>query len=721
MINHELIKESVAVAEQLYKNDVKAFLYIPKYICELEKVLMDNGAALNDNFFKEGIEHAISSLWNNYNAQSVIGLADAINAYIIPLLKEERESFYISDTYKKKHLVNIDNFEKNKKSIPQFMHEYYDGFLNINVHDLDNDEKIYIDEEGNMAVNENGEIVYLNSSVDPERACELWIGTIQEIKYFNTVIICGMSNCEYIRSVLKKIPDKTPVIVYEPERKIFEYNFIYTDMSDLLSKENCYFVVEDINLKHIKIYIDSFISFVNIDKVLIYSLPGYDVLYYDKIKKFEKLCKSYLTEIKINNNSIIRMCSQATENIIKNMRFLVGGTDILRVKNKIQKYDVENIPAIVVAAGPSLDKNLKYLRDAKGKAFILAVDSAIRMMLQYDIMPDAIVTLDPDKPRVLFESNIINDVPFFYSVHATYDAIKNNRNRLVLYNNSRYLFNVLKRDGKESGVLETGGSVACSAFSIARYLGFKNIIVIGQDLAFTDNKKHASVVYDEAPVSEAEKEKYTMIEGADGSELLTYINLKAYRDWYEDRILQDDELHMINATEGGALIHGAEHMRLEDAIKQYCKKNFNFEIVIENVELIYGKDEIDKIKEIYNNSIKNCSKIKQYLNTCKEEYVKMGMDRSESSNINSYNIIKRSLNDVYSYDETDLIDNFTRKTQNIESVGIYEIEEDEDIWKDTSKRGINIIDSFLKGADEVIELFKKGLENISLYEKDINV
>ena len=700
----EILDITKEIRDLLYQNDVEGYKKIPQYAQIIYSYIENK--SIHDNI--------IYQLQQNFKAQSVIGLADVL-VNIEKIIDNSTEDIneYMKASYVKHHSVDIENFEKNKSSILKKEVQIYNDFLSINNHCLDNDEDIIIDGSGNIGVNTKNGIVYLNSTVMCKNACDIWAKTLPKIEYYNTVIICGMSNMEYIRTVLSNVSDKTPIIVYEPDKKIFEYNYIYTDISDLLEQKNCFFIVDDINMKNLKVYINSFIGYVNFNNIMIYTLPGYDVLYFDKIKQFEQMCRSYLTDIKINNNSVVRWKDIATSNIIKNIQFLKNGVDIKKLKQKLATQNFDGIPAIIVAAGPSLDKNIKYLKEAKGKAMILAVDSAIRMMLKNNIMPDAFVTLDSDKERVLFENDMINNIPFFYSVHATYDAICNNRKARILYNNSGYMSDILKKFGIENDFIDSGGSVANSAFSVARYLGFKNIILIGQDLAFTNNKKHASVVYDEKPISEDEKNQYTTIEGIDGSQMLTYINFKVYRDWYEDCILQDEKLHVINATEGGALIHGAENMRFIYAIKKYCNEEFDFNKIISDKTLIYSFDNSDNIDNIYIQGVEKCDKIKEIYQECFDEYEKMGKNIDENSNKICYEKIKSLLDTVSKYSENSLIDNYAREVETNEAVGIYELSDKDDIWKDTAKRGMSVVKAYINGADEVKKLFEN--------EKDINV
>ena len=148
--------------------------------------------------------------------------------------------------------------------------------------------------------------------------------------------------------------------------------------------------------------------------------------------------------------------------------------------------------------------------------------------------------------------------------------------------------------GKNVEGMQTGGSVANNAFYLAEFLGFRNIILVGQDLAFTDNKIHASNVYRELSIEEDTENEYTYVDGQDGSKMLTYVNFRLYKEWFEHRIKDNSDINVINATQGGAKIYGAVHMSLEDAVKKYCVYDFNHEI-IEEVPYLFSDQQLDEV------------------------------------------------------------------------------------------------------------------------------
>lgn len=206
----EILDITKEIRDLLYQNDVEGYKKIPQYAQIIYSYIENK--SIRDNI--------IYQLQQNFKAQSVIGLADVlVNIEKIIDNSTEYINEYMKASYVKHHSVDIENFEKNKGSILKKEVQIYNDFLSINTHCLDNDEDIIIDGSGNIGVNTKNGIVYLNSTVMCKNACDIWAKTLPKIEYYNTVIICGMSNMEYIRTVLSNVSDKTPIIVYEPDEK----------------------------------------------------------------------------------------------------------------------------------------------------------------------------------------------------------------------------------------------------------------------------------------------------------------------------------------------------------------------------------------------------------------------------------------------------------------------------------------------------------------------
>ncbi len=155
---------------------------------------------------------------------------------------------------------------------------------------------------------------------------------------------------------------------------------------------------------------------------------------------------------------------------------------------------MENVPSIIVAAGPSLNKNILDLRQLNKKACIIATDTAIKPLLNNGIIPDFIVIVDGKKPGLLFEHELLSEVPMIMSSAVSKDPVNMHKGKKFFsWDGSRYEAELIKEAKQHSAhpekidmcSLPTGGSVATTAFSFAKLLGSKTIILVGQDLAFT--------------------------------------------------------------------------------------------------------------------------------------------------------------------------------------------------------------------------------------------
>lgn len=144
-------------------------------------------------------------------------------------------------------------------------------------------------------------------------------------------------------------------------------------------------------------------------------------------------------------------------------------------------------------------------------------------------------------------------------------------------------------------MLETGGSVAHVAFSVAQILGFKTIIFVGQDLAYPNDKGHAEASYGGGKENDIKNQDKVLFEVEDiyGGKVKTEYNMNEYRIWFERAVLTYPDIRFIDATEGGAKKAGMEIMTLKEAIERECdtEKYIDFHDVISHVHHTFSSEE----------------------------------------------------------------------------------------------------------------------------------
>ena len=159
------------------------------------------------------------------------------------------------------------------------------------------------------------------------------------------------------------------------------------------------------------------------------------------------------------------------------------------------------VPAVVVAAGPSLDDNLPGLRRYRDRAVVIAADTALRPLTAAGMPPDVVVAVDPSELNARHVTGVgaAGGVCLAAegSVHPS--ALEAFRGRTFVFRVSDHEpWPWLRRFGVDCAVLRAWGSVAITAFDLARRLGCDPIVFAGQDLAFTGGRPYCShTLYDE--------------------------------------------------------------------------------------------------------------------------------------------------------------------------------------------------------------------------------
>ncbi|ELO9349917.1 motility associated factor glycosyltransferase family protein, partial [Campylobacter jejuni] len=228
--------------------------------------------------------------------------------------------------------------------------------------------------------------------------------------------------------------------------------------------------------------------------------------------------------------------------------------------------------AIVVSAGPSLAKQLSLLKAYQDKAVIFCADGALSMLEKEGIVPDYVTNLDFTDLAMKFFQNKENLKQSIIALEcATHPNIVRSLNAencmIVLRNKALYQrFNL-----NDFGYIDTGTHVSHFSYTLALALGFKNIIMIGQDLAFDEEGNSHSKGFDfgEKFSGEENIDKLKVPAYGGKGEVLTHITWNDYRIKLEYLFAcNDQKAKFYNATEGGARINFTEEL----SFKECCEK-----------------------------------------------------------------------------------------------------------------------------------------------------
>ncbi|MDE6851583.1 MAG: DUF115 domain-containing protein [Lachnospiraceae bacterium] len=269
--------------------------------------------------------------------------------------------------------------------------------------------------------------------------------------------------------------------------------------------------------------------------------------------------REWLEEYFIEYSSAQTQLPRMTGNFVRNRKNF--GREVSELRDQFAGKTV-----YIVAAGPSLDCNMQELKNVGEEGVILATGTVLKKLLAAEIHPDYVIVIDAGKTTyVQTEGLQETEVPLLYLSTVYYQIPAE-------YPGEKYV--ILQKDygkseayAREHGyeVYATGGSVTTTALELGIRLGAARIVLVGADLAYTDGRNHAA---DTAYAKTVENDTACRVEDIHGGQVMTAKNLTIYRKWIEKRIQQakDSGIRFVDATEGGARIHGTELAKLKDVV-----------------------------------------------------------------------------------------------------------------------------------------------------------
>lgn len=418
----------------------------------------------------------------------------------------------------------------------------------------------------------------LNSTYSPSNEANKWAEQYNSNCYGRTnriFLVYGFSNGYFIRELIKNLDEDESIIIYEPCKEMFLHVLDNYNIADILENEDIFIVVEGINHNVLNELLRKYeINIMHGQSVLV-ALPDYEQLFNDKLLWFMDLYNDIYISAIMNRNTAATYGEKWAEAEIDNLEIILKSNLIEECRGILP----DDVPVILVASGPSLNKNATVLNQAKGKALILAVDSSVKYLNHYGVNPDFIVTVDVIKLLSHFQNPVAMHTPMLASVMANPNVLKLNTERKIFFDDNSLIKEI--KDIKEPAANIVGaGSVATSAFELAVYLGAKRIILVGQDLAFEGNASHAM---GQRLQEEYSTEFFELIEGNDGTMLKTRFDWYKYLCWFNERIPKFDGV-VVNATEGGAKIKGTLVMPLEAAINEYCTSDYSADVLFKQID-----------------------------------------------------------------------------------------------------------------------------------------
>ncbi|MBX1886065.1 motility associated factor glycosyltransferase family protein [Campylobacter peloridis] len=283
--------------------------------------------------------------------------------------------------------------------------------------------------------------------------------------------------------------------------------------------------------------------------------------FYDQSPMYEfvyKMCIEVIARVVGNVDTSFNMDAKVYKQFLLNLPEVLKNTAFERF---IYENKAKNKSVIVVCAGPSLNKQLELLKTHQDDFVIFSLDATYKTLLKNEIYPDFVFSMDIYETCKYFYEDLPFSLkePIFIASgsldNSLMENLKTKNKKIFILQNLDYQqkFNL-----NEFGYLDIGVNVAHFAYSFAIALGFVNVIIIGQDLAFDENgKSHADAgnfTFHDVNKVEHKVEKFSVLAYGKKSYIQTHIGWNEFRKRLEVLFLSNPQVKFYNATEGGAFI-----------------------------------------------------------------------------------------------------------------------------------------------------------------------
>ena len=387
---------------------------------------------------------------------------------------------------------------------------------------------------------------------NPSFCNQLLDSILPETWNFNTdvIVVSGPPSDKIIRIAIDR--GQRHIVIFDHEKCIGETAFIHHATTEIVV---CHFIT-DVEIGFAKLQTPA-------EQVIIVPCSTNT--------KFQTETKSHLAEA-IRKGKKNRVANTATANRFGTSwsKNLLENLPLIAQSPNIHQLSIEGVKdAVIVASGPSLNKNVHTLAEIQDQVFIVAALRSIQTLHEANIKPDLVIQLDAEDDNVAREFAEKLDIQienFLVELTVNPWFIKSNTKNFIWSYPS-----IFSDIGGRFGVAPTpfdAPSVAIYGLTLGYLLGLESLCFVGQDLASSDSLQYAKGATSLLPAHNDISTFNIEVDGFYGDKVMT-------RGAYHGQILRCEhiasDLHLkaphvklFNATEGGAYIKGFEHISLSE-------------------------------------------------------------------------------------------------------------------------------------------------------------
>lgn len=557
-------------------------------------------------------------------------------------------------------------YEKNLLALEKVNPELAQKIKNI-----DSNEKFEVFQgDSKNAVNIEDTKTNLFLYQNPVVELELGIKKFEIFREYDYLYLFGIGNGFLLKELLKN-PKHIRIVIVEPELELLYIALNLNDFVEYIQQEKVVLLTADsidfntsVDLfvwKTAKLYAKS------------YTLSPI-ISYYEKYYGSEmiKLNKTLTEALKY----VITFAGNDITDSLVGVKHHIANLDTMLKNPKFSDLKIKKNTdlAVIVSTGPSLYKQLSKLKEIQKFVTIISVDASLPILEKHNIKPDLITSIERVSATAKFFENTSEEfqkgticVSASLQHKKVLNAIRGTKVLVMRPFDYNAYFEL-----DDYGYIGSGMSAANLAHELAIEMGYKTIVLIGQDLAYgKDGNSHAKGhVFGEDEVKTKDDDIELPAYGGDKTVKSTRV-WGLFRDTFIQTIQRSSYKYLtINATEGGCRIDYAKEISFSDAIDKYAnKQKTKSKIKLESPKKDDYEESMKKTKKRLLLLVKNGKKLqkrieKSFLKLQKECKALENIDENKALYVLSNKKISNLLNEIENI--RDFI------TANIEFKGFFE-------------------------------------------------
>lgn len=430
-------------------------------------------------------------------------------------------------------------------------------------------------DELNIKIYDGTREYFVHSTYNADAEAIKWAAGVDS--QVDLVVVFGLGlgyHIEKLKGVLKK---DVKIYIVEPSIEIFKLFLEHRSLSEFFSEGNYSLIIGELPEKSASQIFTDFKE-VLLGKVEFTFLSIYKSLYGDYIESVKSKFLEYIKVLSTNISTIEFFKELWLKNFLMNILYLNGAVNGRYLSGKLSGK-----PAIIVSAGPSLNKNVRLLEKARNRAAIFAAGSSFRILKNHGITPDFTVAMD-GSPLIkdIYQGLDTEDTILLYMNRINDDTLRMFQSEKVVFIDIEDI--LTQQFGEKAGIdleiMMPDQTVAGTCVSMASFMGCNPIIFLGQDFACTNLEFHADGAAHMKNYEEDlnnEENKLIPMKDIYGQDTYTLPNLLSARISMEVKV-QDavNSGHwFINATEGGIGIKNCMNMAFADVLQKHLNQTFD--------------------------------------------------------------------------------------------------------------------------------------------------